>query len=226
MSNKFKTLSLVLPTLVIGSSIVAPSASASVFHLSAESTILTGEAIETQVIEATPENFLSFSCTKVSAVESTVTGKTVEELTIKPQYEECTSKNGEAVVAAFVDMTSCAYRLTAGTSEEHAKMRIECPTEGDKIHLRVTALKLICQHIPAQEVSGLHYQTTGETTEFEQKTVDVHVTIEGLVTSTVNSVACPTESGEEEVHNNGLYSGAFKLKADNTINEPTDISYG
>jgi hypothetical protein len=223
MTRDFKILSIAFALTLASSAVVASAALAGEFHFSAESTILTGEAVNSQLFEVTPGGN-KFTCKKVSVTESTMTEKTTEKVTLKPKYEECEAlhPNGQLAAVANIELTSCAYSLTAKTEAEHAKLRIECPNEGEDIHIKATALKLTCVDIPPQEVGGVHYKNTGETTETEQKTLDVEATISGIVMTTKNSVACPSEN---EVHNNGSYNGIFKLKGDNTINEPTDVSY-
>lgn len=221
MVEKLKIQGLaVLAVLALGS-VATATASAGEFHLSAASTVLSGSPVGTQVFKPTPEGELEISCAAMS-VESTVVGKTVEEITIKPSYAECEVKGGPAI---DVDFTECAYRLTASTNEsEHAKLRFECPQESEHIHFKATLFgsKYDCVDIlSGQEVAGLHYETTGETTEFEQKTLDVNSTASGIVT-TVKGVCAV----EPEIHNNGTYNGIFNLKGENTIEEPSDVSYG
>jgi hypothetical protein len=222
MEHRLRALGVSAVAALALSAASASVASAGIFHFSAESTVLTGEALGTQVLETTANQ--EFRCEKVSIEKGTVVGKTVEKITFKPKYEGCIGELfEEAVVAANVELTECAYEATSGTDEnEHAKLRIECPNENEHIHFKYTALKLICVDIPAQEVTGLHYQNTGQTTEFEQRTLDIDATAEGLVTTTKGACKFPEES---EVHNNGTFNGAFNLKGHNTIKEPSDVFY-
>ncbi len=219
MIRNLKAVGLAVFSLLAMTAVAAPSASAGVFHLSAESTVLTGEALNTQMFMPTPAEE-EFKCEKVSVEKGTVVGKTVEKVTIKPKYEGCTILSGETEVSTTVELTECAYEFTSSTNETgHGKLRLECPNEGEHIHFKVTSLNLKCMEIPAQEVTGVRYENTGETTEFEQKTLDFNVTASGLVTTTKG--ACGSE-----LHDNGTYNGTFKAKGKNTISEPTDVSYG
>lgn len=199
-------------------------ASAEEFHFSAESTVLTGEALGTQTFRPTAKEKDEFRCEEVSIEEGAVEGEDIETLTFKPKYDECVAEAEGEELLASVDFTECAYAFTSGTSKgKNAEVRVACPNEGEYVHFRVTALNLECMDIPKQEVLGVHYENTGEASESEQETLDLDATVDGVVTTTKSVCVAPEESA---THNKGTLSGLLNLKGHDTLEEPSDVSYG
>jgi hypothetical protein len=122
-------------------------------------------------------------------------------------------------------MKSCRYVFGGETVESklgsHAGVEVECDEAGDHIEVKLTALKFKCTSVPAQEVSGVHYED-GESAGVAEISVETSVT--GLESTTTNSIACPTESGGTEEHTDGSYVGEVTVKAHNDATEPVPLA--
>jgi hypothetical protein len=154
---------------------------------------------------------------------------TTSEITVTPKYEECQAfENGKDIVAATVEPGNCDYRFTGETTEgnptndgEHATVHIENhlkPGEPCHIQIKVTAFKFKCASVPNQEVEhAVRYQQVGEH-------ILIRATAHKIENTTTNSIACPTESGGTEVHDNGSYVGDVTVKAHNSKEEPLALT--
>jgi hypothetical protein len=204
MARNLKILGLC--AVIVGASAAwAPAALAvtHMFHSESEVTYGTAKALETYSIRArTSDEDREITCNKYST-NTVIEGKTLEKITFTPILEECKYRIGETEGVAHIEMTSCSIVITgetfAGnpTEGEHAQGHLECGEPGDHAHTKVTALKLKCNTIPIQNTQGLRFEN--HETEGGVKDVIVESTIHDGTTTTENSIACPTKTGETEV---------------------------
>jgi hypothetical protein len=189
---------------------------------------LTAEALGPYTIKATPEDDSEITCNKYTTNSSIKDG--AQEVTIVPSFGECSFRMGETKGTAFIDTTGCDFRGSAVTTEgnptggAHASAQIQCPVGAAHLDTKVTALKLMCRTVPPQEISdGLRF--VNSETEGGLKDIIVESTIHNGVSTTPDTAACPTESGEPEVHEAGTVVGSIRVRGfkDVAKTEPTSI---
>jgi hypothetical protein len=236
MTRNLKAIALALAAALALSAVAASGASAQnhVFNTTAGQTAhLTAAATGDQVFKKSTDDTKEFVCKKMNIVNGTGTvtdGAT--EVTAQPNYTECTAYQGANTtegVSATSEFTSCHYNFkgstTAGNPTEgnHANFQLKCTTPGDAFHTKVTALKLNCVTIPEQEIK--HAVTYKNITENGVGAIEVAWTPHSIKSITPDTAACPTESGNEEVHEDGTYKGNVDLTGfKNTGHtEPTGI---
>jgi hypothetical protein len=189
-----------------------------------------GEAGE-QKFEATTNDEKILKCKKFKA-KSQTSGE-VESVTLtNVEYSECAAyktSDGSKIADTFIEFTECDYVLygkttetPSGTAGHHATYEIKCPV-GQEIHTKATALKLKCITIPEQKVHGVKYTNVKTGTKEE---ITINTTAHGTVTTTENSVACPTPEGKTIVHTTGTHTGSLTVKGytSGTHTTQTDVT--
>jgi hypothetical protein len=222
MKSKISALGLALVAALALSALGAQAASAANKHhvSAAQAWSPKTTAKNLQVFESTTDGGAGFKCKKLSATGNIPT--TAEEITVTPFYEECEAfEGGETKASAFVENGGCDYRFASQTTADnptggsHANVSIvnhESPGEPCHIQIKVTAFKFKCSSVPNQEVEhAVRYEQDGE------KAIWIKATAHGIESTTTNSIACPTESGETEVHTNGSYEGEVTVEAQSGI---------
>jgi hypothetical protein len=243
MRLKLKALGLALFAALALSAVAAAGAAAQdehTFHTSAGQTAhLTASATNDQIFKGQTGDTKEFVCKKVDIVTGTGTlTDGSSEITAGPKYEECKAwpegtGEGKTSAAAFPEFTTCHYLFKGKTTEgnptggKHATVGIKCTTAGDKIDLKVTALKLPCVEIPEQEIPDAVTYTNIEDPKTTKKAIEVHATPHAIKVRTPNTAACPTASGKEEIHTNGTYTGTVAVTGfkDTAHTESTDIYF-
>ncbi|HEX2393163.1 MAG TPA: hypothetical protein VHI77_09620 [Solirubrobacterales bacterium] len=192
MKGKLRALGLALVALLALGALVAQSAQAveHTFHSEVERTVLTGGYDPAN--ESKPDEFhigtATFICTSTK-FEGTTVGKTNDQVTLTPTYGSTTKPSGcEAKgtgIEVLVHTNHCAYVfesdtvLTAGTTEEHAPLEIECSGASEnEITLTMPSIGVEI-HIPAQNTikDGVTYTNIGEGSKRE---ITAHVTAKGI----------------------------------------------
>jgi hypothetical protein len=190
---------------------------------------LTAEALGAYTIKATAEDDSEIKCNKYTIESTFKDGAT--EITVAPTFSECTYRFGETTGVAFIDTTGCHFRISAETTTgnptggEHASAEIKCTSaEAKHLDTKVTALKLLCRTVPPQQ-SAHAVRFVNDVTEGGVKDIIGESTIHDGVSTTPNTVACPTKSGKPEVHETGIVVGSVRVKGfkDAAKTQPTDI---
>jgi hypothetical protein len=243
MTRNLKALGLALFAVFALSAAAASVASAHQFKSNAVEAHLTarqytegntknihGEELKgKQEFKATTPDPKTLRCNEVTAKATFV--PPAEAITATNiEYKNCGAfeTNAESktveVAKTFVEFTSCHYEFKGGTettanppvgtSGAHAKVKINCTTAGDHIHIKATELKLPCITIPEQETGhGVRYFKDPK----DETKIVIHATVHGIKSTTTNSIACPTKSGGTEVHetaaNGGTYTGEITVEA-------------
>jgi hypothetical protein len=243
MIRNLKTLGLALVAALALSAVAASGAAAQTehtFHTTAGQTAhLTARATNDQIFKAQTGDAKELVCKKANFVTGKATvADGAKSITATPEYTECKAwpegtGEGKSSVALFTEFTSCDYdfknKTTAGnpTGGSHANYQIKCTTPGDHIHTKVTALKLNCVTIPEQEIKHALTYTNITDPETGKQAIEVHFTSHTTKTTTPNTAACPTESGKEEVHENGTHTGTVDVTGfkDTEHKEPTGVYF-
>jgi hypothetical protein len=235
MTRNLKALGLTLVAALALSAVAAQAASAATDTIKSGSksgtTFLTAEAASgeagDQVVETTTGEHKSIICGKIN-FKTSFSGSSVSEFTAEPVYSECwwwkTKEGGtttktadtEKLSSAFFNTQGCHFNFATETTKgnltggEHALLKIKNKENCEHLSTTVTALKIPCFEVPTEQQShGIRYENLGTSPE----TLKVKITAHGLESTTVNSTACPTKSGENETHNNTSYVGDLVLKA-------------
>jgi hypothetical protein len=229
--RNLKILGLGLVAMLAMSAMAASSASAS-FSSTDEHTFLTGSGKD-NIFRVTP-NQRGFECDKVELNTNTSTfleaDKTAEQITVGPKYEECVTVDPSGF-SAFVEMTGCHYLFTDETKEGKAPVHVVCEQETEEIHVKVTALKLVCSTIPGTNTANVgkgetHNQNlTGVTytnNAINANHVDVTADIAGITSTTQGG--CQAE-GEPIIHHGGTYKGSVTVSGHDTVGNIEDLSY-
>jgi hypothetical protein len=241
MTRNLKALGLALVAVLALSAVAASGASAQTedtFRTSAGQTAhFTTKSESTQVFKGSTNDDKYFSCDEVSAEGTFKDGATQVTATNVEYTGNCVAVDpgGEKEeVSAKAEFTDCDYLFTNETTAgnptkeaEHANVHIVCPKagEGEKVHLKVTALNLNCVTIEQQQIAhAVRYKT--QKTEGGRKDITIEATPHNIRVTTPNTVACPTPSNEPETHEDGTYSGSVSVTGYKDANhtEPTDIS--
>jgi hypothetical protein len=137
MTRNLKALGLALLAVFALGAIGAQAASAHEFKAGVQKSVITGKNVGVHNFQVGAAGTVSCAKAKFEGTVDAGTGKTeVDEITIKPTYEECTF--GGQVAAVFFN--DCAYVFdsdtTAGNSTggEHAQVKVECAA-GNKIQV-------------------------------------------------------------------------------------------
>jgi hypothetical protein len=229
MKSKISALGLALFAALAFGALSASAASAATDHITApEPWTPTVSAKNTQKFEWTTGEGRGLSCEEVTATVTEPVPATSDEFTATPFYGDCVVFENEEVIASlFIDNGGCQYRFegetTAGnpTGGEHANMIIERHEEIGPCHIdfRVTAFKFKCLSIPEQTVEhAVRYDQGGD------NDIEIVATAHGIESTTTNSIACPTVSGETEVHTNGSYEGTVTVKGHNEAKENVPLT--
>jgi hypothetical protein len=220
MNRKLKALGLALFAAFAMSAVAAASASATTHDFSSSSksgtTHLTAEAEGTQEFRSTTgDESKRVSCNKVN-VEGTITGTTVDTVTVRPIYTECKAITGGTEVSATVNTTGCHYLFTGETTDdaatpgEHATVHVVNKEKCTHIDIKVTVFQVKCISIPTEQtLHGVTYTNT-KTGEFEE--ITLKATVHGIKSTTTDSSTCPTKSGGTEEHTDGSYTGNVTVK--------------
>jgi hypothetical protein len=201
------------------------------FHAEMKNAVLSTEALGPQVIESTVGEEKEITCQEVTTAEATMETASTEQVEFAPLYAGCTAidHKGEAEATAYIEQGSCEYLLrgdTVGEPEEAlATAYLTCEEAEDKVTIRVTALKIKCFSIPEQTLHGVRYATAHEG-EGSSREIDLSFQVTGLVTTTEDTVPCPTESGEVEVDEEGILTGEIALGGANTEEEAVGVWVG
>jgi len=207
----------------------AAEAETHLFHFESPVTYGAAEALEKYSIRAqTSDESREISCNQYST-NTAIEGEVLEEIRIQPIFSECKYRSGETEGVAYIEMTSCSIVVTgetlAGnpTGGEHARGRLDCGEAGDHAHTKVTAFKIKCNTIPIQNTLGLRFEN--HETEAGVRDIIVESTIHDGITTTENSIACPTQTGETEVHEDGVIEGRVEVTgfSDEAKTEPAGI---
>jgi hypothetical protein len=230
MKSKFSVLGLALVAALAFGALAAQGAIAANTHhiTAAKEWTPTASAATVQEFRSTTDIAKGYKCNKVSASVTNNVPTTEDEITVTPSYEECTAFEGESTIAnVFVETGECDYLFKSTTTEgnptggSHANVEIKNrvnPEEPCHIEVKATAFKFKCASIPNQVVE--------HAVRYEQGTEDIVIkaTAHGIENKTTNSIACPTESGGTEVHNDGSYVGDVTLKAHDSNAEPVALT--
>jgi hypothetical protein len=231
MMRNLKVLGLGLVAMLAMSAMAASSASAS-FSSTDEHTFLTSSG-EDQLFFVTPgAGQRGFECDSVSLNTTTSTfleaDKTVEQVTVGPQYSNCVTKEPDGL-QAHVEMTGCHYLFTDETNAQgRAPVHVVCEQETEEIHVKVTSLKLACSTIPGtntanvgtgethnQNLTGVKYVNNGNH-------IDIEANITGITSTTQGG--CQAE-GEPTIHHNGVYTGNVTVSGHDTGGNILDLGY-
>jgi hypothetical protein len=232
MMRNLKVLGLGLVAMLAMSAMAASTASAS-FSSTDEHTFLTASGAD-QLFFVTPdtENDRGFECDSVSLNTNTSTileaDKTAEQVTVGQQYSNCVTKNPDGL-QAHVEPTGCHYLFTDETNaQERAPVHIVCEQETEEIHVKVTALKLVCSTIPGTNTANVgtgetHNQNlTGVTYTNNGNHIDINANITGITSTTQGGCQ---EEGEPTIHHNGIYTGNVTVSGHDTAGNTEDLSW-
>jgi len=243
MTRKPKTLGLALIAALALSAVAASGATAQTehtFHTTEGQTAhLTARATNDQIFKGQTGDQKELVCKKVNIATGKGTVKDgTTSITATPEYSECKAwpegtGEGKSSAALFTEFTTCDYDFKNKTTEgnptggSHANYSIQCTTPGDKIDTKVTALKLRCVEIPEQEITDAVTYTNITDTETGKQAIEVHFTAHSTKVATPNTAACPTASGEEEIHTNGTHTGTVDVTGfkDAEHTEPTGVFF-
>jgi hypothetical protein len=232
MMSTLKAVALTIAMSLVLSALMAETALATTHTIKSASksgtTYLTAEAAGgeagIQVVETTTGEHVAIVCNQMK-FKSSFAGESTKEITGEPVFSECwwektksgatSTKETEIASTATFVTSGCHFRFkaetTAGnpTGGEHATLDVVNKENCEHLQTTVTALKLRCFEVATeQSVHGIRYETVAGSLE----TLKMKITAHGLKSTTINSVACPTKSGETEVHDNTSYLGDLTLK--------------
>jgi hypothetical protein len=194
MSTRLKALGLGLVAMLAMGAFGALNAAADPedphrgghFVSEVNTTTIVGLESGSHTLDFTIDNANPIGC-KVGTYHGHETGLTLEEVTVKPTYDECyTTNDGEPVV---VDTNGCGYEFTVNTAPatEHNAVHIEGCTSGHDGKLGIVITHDNCTiRIPEQTVTGVTYTNkVNPTTGKHEITLD----------ATVNGITAYYETG-------------------------------
>lgn len=163
MTRKLRTLGLALVAVVVMNAVIASSASASYeFTSNKANTNLTAAQIGNHTF-STAGQTIQCSTTTSSGTQS---GSAASEITVTPNYSNCTYSAGAKVV--HVTMNGCAYILTGATTADgkHGTVDIECPA-GKVIEMHFTNFNgaETCTLTIASQIETEGYTATNSVTD-------------------------------------------------------------
>ncbi|HEX3174311.1 MAG TPA: hypothetical protein VHQ43_08860 [Solirubrobacterales bacterium] len=190
------------------------------FHSEVEHTALEGEAATAQTFDSAVGEF---TCPKAK-YEGTVlaASRSAKEISLKPSYEGCKVKLEGEEIGAFIEPTGCSYVLKVtgeaeGGALQEGPARIECEKAEERIHLKLTVLKIQCLTIPPQTLPGVvDYVTEGAGTE---RKVRFYPTVSGV--EYIEGGGCGSETRKD-----GVYGGEATIKGKNTAGGSVGFSVG
>jgi hypothetical protein len=234
MTRNLKALGLALVAVLALSAVAASGAAAQTEHKlrtsAGQTAHFTFKAENTQLIKSSTNDTKFHSCNEVSAKGTFNDGAKEFTATNVVYSGNCVAVEGEKEVLATPEFTECDYlftgKTTAGnpTGGEHASYHIKCPV-GQAIHTKVTALKLNCITVDAQEVpDAVRYKT--QVTEGGREDITIEITAHNIEVTTPDTAACPTGTGGPITHKDGLYTGNISVTGYKDANhtETTNIS--
>ncbi|MEZ5076448.1 MAG: hypothetical protein R2725_03285 [Solirubrobacterales bacterium] len=174
MTRNLKALGLALVAVFAMSALVAQAASAHEFTSDSENgkTVLTG-ADEPGTNDVFTVGGAEVICENASFA-GTADESEVNEVTVHPEYSNCTFAGNEA----FVRTNMCNYTFHGATVENHAVVDVaEC--EGEAIEIEVPVLGITATVGEQADLGGVHYTDLGSSVTVEATVSKIHTTCDG-----------------------------------------------
>ena len=241
MTRNLKALGLALVAMLALGAIGAQGASAVVEH-SFRSDAANGRTVLTGSMETSTKDVFSATAglpveCSVGTFSGTVSGNTVDEVTVHPKYSSCKSPIDSDIM---VDTGGCNYVFDSDTTEdaahsagtEHARVRLECESAHSatphaiKITAEGCTISFEITHASSVEVNqslhGVTYKTLSSADSHSDKSALT-------VTSTVKTIKYTAEKGSfcglaghpAATYSNGTYTGKASVTGYEDDQTPT-----